>query len=208
MIDENIIKENYAHMQDDQLIHLAQFEQQSLTPEALTFLKEEFLKRNLNIDLFDAPQPATTPASDFINAMWGYVFKEKEAGTSNEVIYLGMLHRGLDEQHATEIINGIENKTIEILAANNKNVLRGAITCLAGVAVAIWTYSPNYNSTIYGVAWAAIVFGVLWYFKGVSSKSKYKTILNTIETEQIISAETTAFIDTESKADTANDEIK
>lgn len=202
MIDRKIIKENYSRMTDAALLHLAQTEGQYLTPEALELLHEELLQRQLDTAVFDVIKDdkialkksnidgAKEGASnDFIKAIWVYVFNEKELGISDEEITKGLLARGLDEEHAALIINTIESKTKEILAGHDSDVLRGLITCVIGIAITLWTYSAASNGSVYIIAWGAIVFGIIRFFKGVSSKSRYKTILANMEQERILAAE-------------------
>ena len=202
MIDENIIKQHYARMSDDQLIELAETDGAFLTKIALTFLYHEFKGRSLDTSVFikagDEILLVKNKAinteinehpSQLINSIWNYIFKEKEMGVSNENILNGLLQRGFEGEQCALIISNIENKAKDILATHNKNVLRGAIISLSGLAISVYTYSSITNSTIFILASGAIVGGILLLFKGVSSKSRYKTIVANIETERILSAE-------------------
>ncbi len=53
MIDINIIRDKYASMTDEQLIHLAKEGSKDLTDEALLILKQEFARRNLSTGAFE-----------------------------------------------------------------------------------------------------------------------------------------------------------
>ncbi len=222
MIEDKIIKENYLRMSDAALLYFAKTEGSSLTPSALVILYQEFKTRSLNTDIFisnaennlsiEPSQPGMDNHSDhtdFIKAIWIYIFQEKENGKSNKEILNGLIQKGVNEAHAAALISTIENKTVEILATLNKNVLRGAIISLLGAGISIWTYSSFTLSTIYILSWGAIVVGIFLLFKGVSSKSRYKTILSNIETERILFAETvTDFEVIEPIATAPNENIK
>lgn len=202
MINENLIRENYSRMSDAQLIELAQTDGAFLTRNAIVFLYREFEKRSLDTSSFikagddiliiknkETKGEIDEHSSKLINSIWTYIFKEKEVGVSNNNILNGLLQRGFQEEQCAIIISNIENKAKDILATHNKNVLRGAIISLSGLAISVYTYSSITNSTVFVLASGAIVGGVLLLFKGVSSKSRYKTIVANIETERILSAE-------------------
>ena len=202
MIDDKIIKQNYVQMSDAELLNLAQTEGSLLTPSALLMLYQEFNNRSLDTSIFvhEADNIISIKTPDYKNensydnqnlmeTVWIYVFKEKENNKSNNEIFNGLLQRGFNEARASVIILNIETKTLETLAALNKNVLRGAIISLLGIGSCIYTYSAFTFSTIYILSWGAIVIGIFLLFKGVTSKSRYKTILANIETERILLAE-------------------
>jgi len=53
MLQEDILRENYALMADEQLLNLASTEGKAITPAALQILKEEFERRHLDTGIFD-----------------------------------------------------------------------------------------------------------------------------------------------------------
>lgn len=201
MIDEETIKENYSRMADAELLNLAYTEGHTLTPAATLLLYSEFTRRALDTSLFlieddgkISIQPAEAKnvnedASAFMKSIWTYIFIEMEKGHSNKEIFNGLLQRGLSQKQSVEIIFSVEEKAKEILAEQNKHVLRGAIIALVGLAISTWTYSSTTINNIFILSSGAIAIGILLLFKGVASKSRFKTIVAHIETTRIISAD-------------------
>jgi hypothetical protein len=205
MIDNGIIKEHYSQMTDEQLLNLVKTEGEELTPEALSVLHEEFINRNLDLSAFailddnknsqrklNIEKAQEAASGEFINALWNYAFDEKRNGTSNEEIKQGLIEKGLDEQTSSLIINSLESKAKEILDAHDTDMLRGALTCAAGLIITIWTYNSALNGGTYIVAWGAIIFGAIRFFRGVTNTAKYKTIIANIQAEEHNKEKTTA----------------
>ncbi len=195
MVNENIIKENYLRMTDEQLLHLAQFDSQGLTSEALQLLQEIFEYRHLDMAAFNTKDASAaqnngltkdTTSYKISDSIWAFVFAEKEIGKTDEEIYNGLIARSINKKDALMIIALLESKAIEILHQKDSSVSKGLFIGIAGLGIALWKYSPSNNNNVYYAGLAAIIIGVFFLFWGVSSKSRYKTILAHIETENII----------------------
>jgi len=197
MINPAIIRENYAQMTDEQLMHLAQTEGQDLTSEALSALHDEFLSRNLDTSVFGTVQDNKTirqqnniqkvkesAANEFTQAVWTYALDEKAGGATDEDIRKGLAAYGLDEEHATLITTSLENTAKEGLATHKANMTRGAITCAVGLLITFWTMSAAQGGGTYVVAWGAIVFGAIRFFRSLPAKEKFDKILENIEAER------------------------
>lgn len=196
MIDTSQIKEHYSQMTDEQIIYFARTEGKDITGEALEILHNEFLSRGLDTSVFgtiddiktDQRQRNIEKAQDeaseaFIHSIWTYAFDEKKNGTSNAEIVKGLMEKGLDEPHSALIVKTLESRAKEILAAHDKEILYGGIICLVGLVVTIWTYTSTLNGGTYFVAWGAIIFGAIRFFRGGSDKEKYRTVLANIQAE-------------------------
>lgn len=199
MIDTTQIKEAYAQMTDEQLIGLANTEGFDLTGEALTVLHNEFLKRNLDMAILESVDnskaaqqnrnvlQAQNSASDqFAKSIWTYAFDEKKAGATDEEIKIGLIAHGLGEEHAEMVIKSLESKVRELVSSHNSNMLLGAAICGVGLLITFGTMSSASNGGSYTIAWGAIIFGGIRFFKGLSNKSDYSTILENIEAEKDI----------------------
>jgi len=199
MIDIALIKENYSRMSDEQLIHLAQTEGQDLTSEALPLLHEEFLNRKLDTTIFgtlddnkkaqqkrNIQEAQNNASNEFIKSIWTYAFNEKKKGTTDEEIRKGIIERGLDEEHSSLIIKTLESKAKEVLDIHDSDMLRGGLVFAVGFIITVWTYSSAINGGTYFIAWGAIIFGAIRFFRGLSNKGKYKTILENIEGEHSV----------------------
>lgn len=199
MIDLSLIKENYARMSDEQLISLANNEGDELTSESLNLLHEEFLKRNLNTDVFGVVEDNKTAkhiekierikesaADEFEKSVWAYALNEKWANSSNAEIKKGLLEMGLEDENADMVVRSISIKAKEILdACDTQMIAQGAIALL-GLVVTFVTYmnAVNGGGGVYIVAWGAIIFGTIRCIKSALRKGKYKTILSNIRIEE------------------------
>jgi hypothetical protein len=197
MVDISQVKEHYSRKSDQELIHLAQTDGHELTPDALQALKEEFNKRKLDSQVFDDIENvksdaaknkielANQNASDqSLLSLWQYAFDEKKQARSNQEIENELKHRGLVDADARMIVDSLESKAREGLAASNNNMLLGGIICVAGLAVTFWTYSSAANGGSYVIAWGAILFGAIRFFRGLAGREKFETVLNNILEEQ------------------------
>jgi hypothetical protein len=59
----------------------------------------------------------------------------------------------------------------------------GGLVCLVGLVITIWTYTSALNGGTYFVAWGAIIFGAIRFFRGGSDKEKYRAVLANIQAE-------------------------
>lgn len=62
-------------------------------------------------------------------------------------------------------------------------MLTGGIIFAAGFIITFWTYSSALNGGTYVVAWGAIIFGAIRFFRGMSNTEKYKAVISNIQTE-------------------------
>ena len=197
MIDPAIIRENYAQMTDEQLMHLAKSEGQDLTSDALSALHDEFLSRNLDTSVFGSVEDnknirqqrnlqkvKESAANEFTQAVWTYALDEKAAGATDNAIRKGLASYGLDEEHATLITDALENTAKNRLASHKANMVRGGITCGAGFLITYWTMTAAQGGGTYVVAWGAIVFGAYRFLKSMHAKEKFDRILENIEAER------------------------
>jgi hypothetical protein len=200
MIDKAIIKANFSRMLDSELISLAENEGHDLTPEALAILQEEFSIRRLDTSVFGTVEEnkitqkqiniekAQAKGDDkYLKSVWLYAFDEKEAGKSDAVIKAGIIDKGLHEEEATEMVEMLESKVKEVLNAHDTNMMVGGFICVAGIGITLWTYSAAFAGSggTYVIAWGAILFGAIRFFRGMNDKGKYKTILAKINAEKV-----------------------
>ena len=98
----------------------------------------------------------------------------------------GIMDKGLDEERADLIIKTLEAKAKEILNVHDTNMLVGGLICTAGIGITLWTYSEAFAGSggTYVIAWGAILFGAIRFFRGMANKGNYKTILANIQSEK------------------------
>ena len=59
-----------------------------------------------------------------------------------------------------------------------RDMLVGGLWCLGGIAVTVLTYSAASGGGTYFVAWGAIVFGAIQFFRGLFGRSRGRAIFN------------------------------
>jgi hypothetical protein len=191
MIDKNIIRENYAKMEDGLLIKVAREDGHTLTPEAFDILKEEFKKRKLDYSYIVSAEETKILIhqekiqeikdgidNDHFDAVWKYALEEKINGSSQSGIIAGLIERGLDEPRAILLLNDMPVKLNEIIKAYDTKMLLGGISFVIGILVTLLTYFRAINEGgIYIIAWGAIVFGFVRFCIGYEEKRKYKKYL-------------------------------
>jgi hypothetical protein len=87
-----------------------------------------------------------------------------------EEVKADLVRQGLDEQSASHVVDNVEQ---QIIAAKKerakKDMLYGALWCGGGIIVTVATYSAASGGGSYVVAWGAILFGAIQFFKGVAN---------------------------------------
>ncbi len=190
MVDVSFIRHNYAAMADGQLIALAKKDGNELTREAFTVLKEEFVKRNLDLTIITAAENARKlklgadivkmrggRGNDIIKQLWDYAFIEKKNNKTLQEIYDGLLERGADENLALTIAEGIETKAADLVTSSRHKIETGAVSFAVGAAVTIFTFVNAANGGVYIIAYGGIVFGIARFASGIIGIGSYKKIL-------------------------------
>jgi hypothetical protein len=192
MIDVSIIKESYSNMLDNQLINIAIQDGHNLSLEAFSILKSEFIKRNLEYSFIESIEQRKIQihqeeiqrikeSSDekYIEAIWNYILTKKENDVSEKEILDGLLERGLDEDGAKKMLSETEDKVTKLINHYDTQMIIGGLIFLLGAFVTLVTYSQaKMNGGMYVVAWGAILFGALRFFKAIPQKNKNKVLLN------------------------------
>lgn len=194
MIDISIIEANYSQMADGQLLELANTEGHELLPEALDALKKEFLKRGLDMNVFNAVEETKqvhkeamvqkvkdTISTDFMSSIWAYVFEAKKENLADDEIKKGLMEKGLDDEQTSLIMQSVTHKVKESIKIYESETLTGGLICGVGLVITFVTYSAAINGGTYFIAWGAIIFGAVRLFKGMANRDRFKTILSNIE---------------------------
>ena len=106
---------------------------------------------------------------EIVNQIYGFtadmLYNQKK---SVEETKAALIENGLNSEDADVVINNLQNQyNKEKKEAGNKNMLYGALWCVGGILVTVLTYSAASNGGTYVVAWGAVIFGAIQFFKGV-----------------------------------------
>ncbi len=82
-----------------------------------------------------------------------------------------LVERGLDPKSASTVMNKIHQLRSDAMSrAGMKNMLAGAAWCIGGIVVTVLTLgAASQSGGTVVVAWGAIVFGAIQFFRGLAS---------------------------------------
>ena len=86
-----------------------------------------------------------------------------KAGLSGPQIESQLVKEGLDQESASIVVQNLLMLRFE---AGKKNMLYGALWCMGGIIVTAVTYAAASEGGTYVIAFGAIVFGVIQFFRG------------------------------------------
>lgn len=106
---------------------------------------------------------------EIVNQIYGFtvdmLYNQKK---SVEETKAALIENGLRAEDADVVIANLQNQyKQEKREAGNKNMLYGALWCVGGLLATILTYSAASDGGTYVVAWGAVIFGAIQFFKGV-----------------------------------------
>jgi hypothetical protein len=106
-----------------------------------------------------------------VQAVYEYAASMVKAGKSREEIHADLASKGLSQESVTIVVNNIfDLRSKALQKAGKKNMLYGALWCIGGILVTAFTYQAAASSPTGGhyiVAWGAIIFGAIQFFRGL-----------------------------------------
>ena len=113
-----------------------------------------------------------TNTQEAVDQVYGFAANMliKENKTNYET-KAALMEQGLDEESASIVVDNLEQQIAQAKKEKaNKDILWGAIWCIGGIIITAVTYSAASNGGgTYVVAWGAIIFGAIQFFKGVAN---------------------------------------
>lgn len=111
-------------------------------------------------------------AQEFVNKVYAFaadlMTEQKKSATETKSI---LIEQGLRAEDAEVVVTNLQAQIDQAKnEAANKNMLYGALWCIGGLLVTALTYSTASDGGTYVVAWGAVVFGAIQFFKGVWQK--------------------------------------
>ena len=196
MIDLSIVRQRYLEMTDSQLIHLAEKEGHQLSAEALSVLQDEFSKRNLDEEVFFAIRASIKAKLEselhnidqnqdnpYSSSLWEFCFSALEDRKTFSQILEGLVSMGLDKEQSLSALNILDEKIKENIKQSEREEAYGGIICVLGIAVTILTFSFSMQTGSFVVAWGAIIFGGIRFFKAVSRLNRFGRIQKILNEE-------------------------
>lgn len=190
MIDPDAIKEKYSLMSDDALIHFARTEGNKLTSTAFWILKEEFQKRDLDMEVIkdlehdiilqhslNVRQFQFEFSADLTKRVWEYAFEQKMKGVSSYEIYEGIMNMGIPSEYAYFVINNLKKRALEVKKDASAGVSAGYGIIVLGIIVLYIMYSMGRLQSI-GVV--IIVVGIVRLFTAMMRREKVTKVIENL----------------------------
>lgn len=106
-------------------------------------------------------------------ALYEYVVRQFVVQKKNSAEITDMLvAKGFNQSDAYTFVNDVEQVVFKDKKKKaNKNMLYGAMWCVGGIIVTVASYSASSGGGRYVIAWGAIIFGAIQFFKGLADAS-------------------------------------
>ncbi len=103
-----------------------------------------------------------------VQAVYAFAAEQMKNGLSPQHIQSMLVEKGLDQDFAATVVSNLTRLRSEaIREAGKKDMLYGALWCIGGIIVTAMTYSAAAPGGTYVVAWGAILFGAIQFFRGL-----------------------------------------
>ena len=110
-------------------------------------------------------------AERVVEAVHAFAAGRMNEGASSQDIEGELVEKGLDQSAAETVVQNLTTARSEALReAGAKNMLFGALWCIGGIVVTAWAYHEAATAAgggTYVIAWGAIVFGAIQFFRGL-----------------------------------------
>jgi hypothetical protein len=103
-------------------------------------------------------------------AVHEFAAKQMHLGAAPSEIEKALTERGMDTEAAASVVGALkEQKAFALKETGRKNMLHGAMWLIGGFFVTVYSYriAANAGGGSYLLAWGAIVFGGIQFFRGV-----------------------------------------
>ena len=105
---------------------------------------------------------------EMVRAVYEFAAEQMESGASERHVQDVLIDNGLDKESAMIVVSNLTRMRAEAVgAAGKKEMLHGALWCIGGVAVTAVTYSLASEGIPFIVAFGAIIFGGIQFFRGL-----------------------------------------
>ncbi len=105
---------------------------------------------------------------DAVRAIYNYAGSLMKANLKDDVIHNKLVEKGLNAEAANVVIRNLRQAKHKVA---QRDMLIGAGFCIVGLIITIATYAAAASSRsggTYVVAWGAIIFGALQFFRGLA----------------------------------------
>ena len=106
---------------------------------------------------------------EIVRQVYEFAAEQMESGASDRQVQDLLIENGLDQESAMIVVSNLIKMRAEAVgAAGKKEMLHGALWCIGGMAVTAVTYSLASKGVPFVVAFGAIIFGAIQFFRGLA----------------------------------------
>ena len=107
---------------------------------------------------------------EVVQAIYAFAAEKMMNGEADAKIRESLAEKGLDQDAAAAVVRNLKQmRSKASAAAGRQNMIYGALWCVGGLIVTAVTYNAAAatGGGKYVVAWGAIVFGAIQFFRGL-----------------------------------------
>ena len=105
---------------------------------------------------------------EVVREVYEFAAELMEGGASERQIQDALIENELDPESAVIVVSNLSRMRSEAIgAAGKKEMLYGALWCIGGTAVTAVTYSLASKGGPFIIAFGAIIFGAIQFFRGL-----------------------------------------
>jgi hypothetical protein len=108
-----------------------------------------------------------------VDAIYTIAAAEMQKGTPDHAIVALLMDKGLENETATIVVRNLREARAKVFReAGQKNMLIGGAVCVIGLVVTIGTMAAADAGGKFILAWGAIIFGAIQFFRGLYQMSQ------------------------------------
>lgn len=125
----------------------------------------------MSIDLEKRNEPTDEEIQGWVDEVYRYTFEQMvNNGVTTAEMKKDLIDQGLSGEYAETVVSNVKREIDRgKRERGKKDMIYGALWCVGGLTVTIATYSAASNGGTYVVAYGAIIWGAIQFFKGLTN---------------------------------------
>lgn len=193
-VDLERVKEKYARMDDREILIFVKEEGLKLNGDAFLILRGELKKRKIAADILgsieheiilkasiDKLRVTDNLNIDLYDDAIEFAFSQKEKGSSDYDIYVGLIEKGIDERNSNIIVNRLDEWAGKLIKDDINGIQAGFVIMILGgigIFVAIEIKHFEYAAIV------ALLVGIIRIIVFSIKKGKHQKVLENIKQEK------------------------
>lgn len=119
-----------------------------------------------------AGAPALREPQPIDDVVYHFAIEQMRAGVAPAEVEQSLVRRGLSAEAAATVVGDLKRVRGQAAReAGRKNMRYGAMWCAGGVVVTVLTFQAAAGGGQFVIAWGAILFGAIQFFRGMSQSA-------------------------------------